>query len=233
MEFHDHTHASNFEKFVAVVEQTLKSWSRTGRLFSGHGPAEGYIVLTYKICCRFGHNNSQGFPGAAARAACHGAGAGVSATQLHNGCTTIGKHSKSRHEKRWGAMIIKLGFSTAGKECSLKVAPLFSAVMNWKFQGCSHSLLASGCKPKALDSHHAPCHLPGKDPTIDHTLTHPDINLACEVCACVDEEYKMQLPDGCGTGWSNKCNITIHTYTTNNNKTITGTLQARRSTLAR
>eukprot|EP00200_Dunaliella_tertiolecta_P011843 CAMPEP_0202375186 /NCGR_PEP_ID=MMETSP1127-20130417/5894_1 /ASSEMBLY_ACC=CAM_ASM_000462 /TAXON_ID=3047 /ORGANISM="Dunaliella tertiolecta, Strain CCMP1320" /LENGTH=363 /DNA_ID=CAMNT_0048972577 /DNA_START=65 /DNA_END=1153 /DNA_ORIENTATION=- len=30
MEFHDHTHASNFEKFVAVVEQTLKSWSRTG-----------------------------------------------------------------------------------------------------------------------------------------------------------------------------------------------------------
>eukprot|EP00983_Pelagomonas_calceolata_P013481 431329-Pelagomonas_calceolata.AAC.5 len=51
----------------------------------------------------------------------------------------------------------------------------------------------------------APCHLPGIDPTIDHTLARPDINPKCQVRAFVDEEDKMQLCDGCGTGWHTMC----------------------------
>ena len=51
----------------------------------------------------------------------------------------------------------------------------------------------------------APCHLPGIDPTIDHTLARPDQYLACEVCAFMDEEDKMLLCDGCGTGWHTMC----------------------------
>jgi len=46
----------------------------------------------------------------------------------------------------------------------------------------------------------APCHLPDIDPTMDRTLARPDKNLACEVCAIMDEEYKMLLCDSCGTG---------------------------------
>ena len=51
----------------------------------------------------------------------------------------------------------------------------------------------------------APCHLPDIDPTLDHTLAVPDKNLACEVCAFMDEEDKMLLCDGCGTGWHTMC----------------------------
>ncbi len=51
----------------------------------------------------------------------------------------------------------------------------------------------------------APCHLPDIDPTIDHTLARPDKNLACEVCTFMDEEDKMLLNDGCGTGWHTMC----------------------------
>lgn len=37
----------------------------------------------------------------------------------------------------------------------------------------------------------APCHLPGINPTIDHTLARPDQSLACEVCSFMNEEDKM------------------------------------------
>eukprot|EP00983_Pelagomonas_calceolata_P049146 1141367-Pelagomonas_calceolata.AAC.2 len=47
----------------------------------------------------------------------------------------------------------------------------------------------------------APCHLPDIDPTLDPSLARPDKDLACEVCALMDEEKKMLLCDGCGTGW--------------------------------
>jgi hypothetical protein len=47
----------------------------------------------------------------------------------------------------------------------------------------------------------APCRLPDIDPTMDHSLAKPDQNLACEVCAFMDEEEFMLLCDGCGTGW--------------------------------
>eukprot|EP00967_Tisochrysis_lutea_P115456 scaffold184989_cov13-Tisochrysis_lutea.AAC.1 len=51
----------------------------------------------------------------------------------------------------------------------------------------------------------APCHLPGTDPTTDHTLARPDMNLACKVCAFVDEEDRMLLCDGRGTGLHTTC----------------------------
>lgn len=51
----------------------------------------------------------------------------------------------------------------------------------------------------------APCHLVDIDPEIDHTLARPDQNLACEVCAYMDEEEFMLLCDGCGTGWQMMC----------------------------
>jgi len=51
----------------------------------------------------------------------------------------------------------------------------------------------------------APCHLPGIDPTIDVSLCRPEASLACEVCRFVDEEDKMLLCDGCGTGWHTMC----------------------------
>ena len=63
---------------------------------------------------------------------------------------------------------------------------------------CGETLMNNVCNV-------APCHLPGIDPTIDHTLARPDMNLACEVCAFVDEEDKMLLCDGCGTGWHTMC----------------------------
>lgn len=47
----------------------------------------------------------------------------------------------------------------------------------------------------------APCHLLGINPTIDHTLARPHQSLACEVCSFMNEEDKMLLCDGCGTGW--------------------------------
>eukprot|EP00983_Pelagomonas_calceolata_P015839 502103-Pelagomonas_calceolata.AAC.1 len=51
----------------------------------------------------------------------------------------------------------------------------------------------------------APCHLPGIYPTIDHTLARPDMNLACKVCAFVNEEDIMLTCDGCGSGWHTMC----------------------------
>lgn len=51
----------------------------------------------------------------------------------------------------------------------------------------------------------APCHLTDIDPEIDHTLAKPGLNLACEVCAFMDEEHCMLLCDGCGTGWHTMC----------------------------
>jgi len=51
----------------------------------------------------------------------------------------------------------------------------------------------------------APCHLPDIDPALDPSLARPDKNLACEVCAFMDEEDKMLLCDGCGTGWHTMC----------------------------
>jgi len=51
----------------------------------------------------------------------------------------------------------------------------------------------------------APCHLPDIDPIIDHTLARPDQHLACEVCRSMDEDGKMILCDGCGTGWHTMC----------------------------
>ncbi len=51
----------------------------------------------------------------------------------------------------------------------------------------------------------APCHLPDIDPIIDHTLARSDQHLACEVCRFMDEDGKMILCDGCGTGWHTMC----------------------------
>jgi hypothetical protein len=51
----------------------------------------------------------------------------------------------------------------------------------------------------------ARCHLTDIDPEIDHSLAKPDQNLACKICAFMDEEEFMLLCDGCGTGWHMMC----------------------------
>ena len=51
----------------------------------------------------------------------------------------------------------------------------------------------------------APCHLTDIDPEMDHSRAKPDQNLACEICAFMDEEEFMLLCDGCGSGWHMMC----------------------------
>ena len=47
----------------------------------------------------------------------------------------------------------------------------------------------------------APCRLTDITPEMDHSRAKPDQNLACKICAFMDEEKFMLLCDGCGTGW--------------------------------
>jgi hypothetical protein len=51
----------------------------------------------------------------------------------------------------------------------------------------------------------APCHLPGIEGVVDHTLATPTRQHPCELCGMVDREETMLLCDGCGQGYHMQC----------------------------